>query len=299
MSNIVIGIIAGSIVALISFILGLFGNIWYGNYQEKRQRQSKALKRHFTELEEQYIKKTSDFLSNFSNQNGRLTYYNTDAQYTIDAAQTSWPTNDLNKNFNCFRAHFTTTAEELLKLEKQVKTNNENNKAFNTEIAASLEQKSSIPVSDYFKKANLQVPFFSPSIITFIRLSYMEHMRVQAGNQEVDDMNFNFHEAVNSPSQKDTNAWLVELKDGRHLAKVNNTGEAETCKKALIEIAEDAELVRKGQSLYTSAEELKNWAETLSHHLYLTSEQYSKFGKLLKRKRDCPTCKLIFEEQKL
>jgi len=295
-NNLVIGLISGAIIAVVAFVLGLLGQIWYGRYEETRKRQSEALKKHFTDLEEQYIKPTSEFLSNFSNQNGRLTYYNTDAQYSIDAAQTSWPTNDLDKNFDCFKAHFTTTADELLKLEKQVKINNEKNKAFNAEITASLEEKSSITVSDWFKKANLKEPFFSPSIITFIRLSYMEHMQIQSGDKEVDDLNFNFHEAVCSPSQKDNNAWLVKLKDGRHIAKVNNTDEAETCKKALIEVAEDIELVRKGQSLYTSAEALKNGAENLSQHFYLICEQHEKFGKALKKKKSCPTCKLIFEE---
>jgi hypothetical protein len=294
MSEIVIGIIAGSIVALISFMLGLFGNMWYGNYQENRQRKNEALKKHFSDLEEQYIKPASEFLANISNQEGRLTFYNIHSQYSVDAAQTSWPTSASDKNFDSFKAHFSTTADELLKLETQVKINNEKNKAFNAEVVASLEEKTGIPVRDYFKKAKLNVPFFYQSIITFIRLSYMEHMRIQTGDKEDDDLNFNFHEVIYSPSQQDNNAGLITLKDGRHIAVVNNKDEAETCKKALIEVAENIELVEKGQSLYTSAEALKDAVENLSHHLYLICEQYSKFGKLLKRKKGCPTCKLIF-----
>ena len=289
-----------TIIPVFTFILGLLGKIfydmWHDNYIEKKRVCKESLQKHFSDLEEQYIKPTSEFLSNFSNQDGRLTYFNTKAQYSVDAAQTSWPTNDLDKNFNCFKAHFSTAANELLKLETQVKINNEKNKAFNAEIAALLEEKSSVPVSDYFKKAKLNVPFFSQSIITFIRLSYMEYLRIQSGDKEVNDQIFNFHEVIYSPSQEDKNTLVVGLKDGRHLAKVNNMNEAEICKKALIEIAEDTELMIKGQTLYRSANVLKNWAENLSQNFYVICEHHSKFGKALKKKKDCPVCKLIFEE---
>ena len=292
-SNLVIGLVSGAIIAIVSFALGLFGQIWYGRYQETRQRRSEALKKHFEELEEQYIKPTSEFLWNISNENGRLTYYNTEAQYTIDAAQTSWPTNELNNNFDCFKVHFAIAANELLKLEKEIKLNNDKNKAFNAEIVSSLENKSNIQVSDYFKKSHLKVPCFSHFVITFIRMSYMEYLRIQSGDKNVDDQLFNFHEVVYSPSQQDNNIVVVGLKDGRELAKVNNAEEAETCKKALIEIAEDVDLMKNGQVLYTRAEELKNSSKNLAKSFDTICEIYGKFGTVLKKNKKCPTCKLI------
>jgi hypothetical protein len=294
MSNIVVGIIAGSVVALISFALGLFGNMWYANYQENKQRKNEALKKHFEELEEQFIKPASDFLSNFSNKEGVLAYFNPERQYSIDASHTTWPTNNKEQNFSCFKAHFTGTADEILRLEKLVKKNNDANTAFNAEIVALLEQKSGVPVRDYSKKANLKVPFFSPLIIAFIRFSYMEHMRMPLSDKKVDEPKFNFNEVVYSPII--VNIIKVRLKDGRDLAEVNNVNEAEACKKALITISEDINLGMRGRRLYRDTEFLKKWAANLSQNLDIICEQHSKFGKVLKKKKDCPICKLIFEE---
>lgn len=285
MSDIVVGIIAGSIVSLISFALGLFGNIWYSSYQENRQRHNEALKQHFADLKEQYIVPTRAFLSNLSNQFGRLLYFNTDEQYSIDAAKTSWPTNDSDQNFECFKAHFASTADKLLKLEKEVNISNEKNQAFNNEISALLMEKTCTSDSDEFK-----------DIIKYMRLAYVEKMRREVTTKDAGELMFNFHEVVYSPNPLNKNALIVRLKDGRHLATVNSANEAEKFKKALIEVAEDIELVRRGQTLYRDAETLESGARSLSQQFYLTCEQYGKFGKRLKKKKNCLTCKLIFEE---
>jgi len=292
MSNIVIGIIAGSIVALIAFILGLFGNIWYDRYQENRQRQNRALRKHFTDLEEQYIKPTSEFLSNFSNQCGILTYCNTDAQYSIDAALTSWPTNDLDKNFNCFKEHFSTEASEISGLREQIVINNTNNKSFNKELGNLLEKRSDIPVKDYFKKSHLEKPFFPHSILLLLRLSYNEIVEIVQGLREKNEFTFDFRQA--SFTRKEDNHWLLQL-EGRELAQVASEAEAELCKRALIELMETDDLQVKGQNLYREAETLKDKAMNISNSLDLVCELFSQYGKSLKRKRACPVCKLIFE----
>lgn len=292
MSNIVIGIIAGSIVALISFILGLFGNIWYARYQENRQRQNKALKKHFTDLEKQYIKPTSEFLSNISNREGVLTYTNVEAQYSIDAIQTSWPMNNLNQDFICFKEHFSTEASEISGLREQIVINNTNNKSFNKELENLLEKRYHIPVKDYFKKSQLEKPFFSHSILSFFRLSYNEITEIVQGLREKNEFIFDFRQA--SLTRKEDNHWLLQL-EGRELAQVTSKAEAELCKRALIELMETADLQVKGQNLYREAETLKDKARNLSSGLDLVCEQFGQYGKLLKRKRTCPACKLIFE----
>jgi len=284
--------VVGSIVAIISLILGFLGTIWYAGYQENRQRKNEALKKHFTDLEEQYIKPTSEFLSNISNREGILTYTNIETQYSIDATQTSWPMNNLNQDFICFKEHFSTKASEISGLREQIVINNTNNKSFNKELENLLEKASHIPVKDYFKKSNLEKPFFSHSILSFLRLSYNEIAEIVQGLREKNEFIFDFREASFTP--KEDNHWLLQL-EGRELAQVTKKAEAELCKRALIELMETDDLQVKGQSLYREAETLKDKARSLSSDLDLACERFGQYGKLLKRKRTCPVCKLIFE----
>lgn len=292
MNQIVVGIIAGSIVSLSSFIIGLFGQIWYGKYQEKRQRQKEALRKHFADLAERYIVPTSAFLSNISNREGVLTYTNVAAQYSIDATQTSWPMNNLNQDFICFKEHFSTEASEISGLREQIVINNTNNKSFNKELENLLEKRSHIPVKDYFKKSHLEKPFFSHSILSFFRFSYNEIAEIVQGLREKNEFIFDFRQA--SFTRKEDNHWLLQL-EGKELAQVTNKAEAELCKRALIELMETDDLQVKGQNLYREAETLKDKARNLSSGLDLVCEQFGQYGKLLKRKRTCPVCKLIFE----
>jgi len=292
LNNIVIGIIAGSIVALISFILGLFGNIWYAHYQESRHRKNESQKKHFEDLEKRYIVPTDEFLSNISNSEGILTYTNVEAQYSIDASQTSWPINNLNQDFICFKEHFRTEAIEISGLREEIVFNNNDNRSFNKELENLLEKRSHIPVKDYFKKSHLEKPFFSPSIVSFLRFSYNQIAEIVQELIEKTEFTFDFRHA--SFTLKDNNCWLLQL-DGRELAQVNNEAEAELCKKALIELMDNYDLQLKGQDLYRDAEMLKDKARKLSSSLELVCEQFGQYGKLLKRKKTCPVCKLIFE----
>jgi len=282
-----------TIIPVITFILGLLGKIfydlWHDNYVEKKRLRKESLKKHFTDLEEQYIKPTSEFLSNFSNQCGILTYHNTDAQYSNDAAQISWPTNDLDKNFNCFKEHFSTEASEISGLREQIVINNTNNKSFNKELENLLEKRSDISVKDYFKKSHLEKPFFSHSILLLLRLSYNE---IVQGLGEKNEFTFDFRQA--SFTRKEDNHWLLQL-EGRELAQVTSKAEAESCKRALIELMETNNLQVKGQNLYREAETLKDKARNASSSLDLVCELFGQYGKSLKRKRACPVCKLIFE----
>jgi hypothetical protein len=283
-----------TLIPVFTFILGLVGKIVYDLWRDSTQRRNEALKIHFRELEEQYIKPASEFLNCISNHDGILEYYDTDGQYTIDATKTSlWPTYNLSDNFTCFRVHFAHTANKLLSLEKEVKLNNEKNGALNAEITSLLEEKSGIQVRDYTKESNLTVPFFSPLIVTFMRLSYWEILDIHTGYKRVDDQRFNFREVKYSSSQQDNSILGVTLKDGRELAKVNNADEAEKCRKALVEIAEDTELTRKGQVLYRQAEVLVDSSRNLSKRLGTICEIYGKFGSVLRKNKECSICNLI------
>jgi len=75
-----------TLIPVFTFILGLVGKIAYDLFRDKHiantQRRKKALETHFAELEEQYIKPTSEFLSHISKGDGRLTYYNEKALST-------------------------------------------------------------------------------------------------------------------------------------------------------------------------------------------------------------------------
>lgn len=286
--------IGASITSVISFILGLVGHIFYGKLQGKHNRQNEALKKHFADLAERYIKPTSGFLSNISNQAGVLKYTNVDAQYSIDASQTSWPTNNVNQDFICFKEHFPAEASEISELKEQIVNNNASNKTFNSDLENLLEKKSSTPVKNYFKKSNLPLPFFEVSILLFLRLSYREIEEIESGYKEDDDYLFNFQQTECLPDPQKGDSWLVQLK-GRGLAKVRNNNEAEICKQTLIELTYNSELQSESQRLHKEAESLKIKATGLSNNLHLICEQHEKFGRALKRKRNCPVCNLIFE----
>jgi hypothetical protein len=289
--------LTGSIVALVSFALGLSGKIiydfWHDNHVDKTQRQKEALKTHFSDLQKNYIKPTSDFLWNISNQNGILISDMDETHDSIDLDQTTWPINSIDRYYQCFKSHFPREANILLELEKDVKKINSDNREANKELSSLLVNKTKIPIYDYNKRIDPNIASFYSLIITFIRFSLSEQVKKPSNELELYQPKFDFREVTFSQNNINSNKLEVCLKDGRVLAEVNNIEEANTCKNALIEITKDTALALKTNFNNSIANSQKTLIKSISNEFDQICEIYGKFGSILKKKRGCPICKLI------
>lgn len=287
-SNLMIGLISGAIIAIVSFVLGLLGQLWYGRIQETRQRRIEALKKHFTQLQEQYIKHTSEFLANVSVQDGILF-----SNHEMDLSKTAWPINEYT-GFPSFKVHFPIEANGLLKLKTTIEDSNEKNSSLNSELALSLTNKSNIPIRDY--ALGQSISKFYPIVITFLRFSFLEKLRLKSGDLGFGKQKYNFNEIKIFKTQywiNNINLFEIRLKDDRALAEVETTEQLETCRKALIEISEDNTFAQKVELLDELAKSQKKSLTDLSSSLNTICEIYGNFGSILKKKKPCPTCELI------
>jgi rubrerythrin len=82
---------------------------------------------------------------------------------------------------------------------------------------------------------------------------------------------------------------------GAIYAEVTTVAEATSFKDAMIELMESSQLQEEMRDIYSEAGQLENVSRSLARILDFTCDQYGKYGKLLKRKKDCPVCQVIYE----
>ncbi len=285
-----------TIIPVITFAAGLLGkpvyDLWRDNYVEKRQRRKDALKHHFTQLNEKYIKPTSDFLFNVSLQNGVIFTDGNEASSSIDMAEATWPTVD-KLLFYCFKQHFPKEAKMLLSLEKDVKKNNEDNNKLNLKIVSLIEEKSKIIVNNFNKKDASNISYFNPFIVTFLRWSLLEFQRTKKSMSNPNSRKYDFRDIVVSPNNVNSSKFDIKLKDGRQFAIVNDPTEVDNCKQTLIEISEDDNLSLRTKVLDLIAGSTKDLLKSLSYDLDNIYDMYLNFGSILKKKNKCPICEKI------
>ncbi len=285
MSNIVIGIIAGSVVALISFILGLFGQIWYGKHQEKSNRRKDALKKHFEDLEVNAIKPISKILGRVTNSDGTLWERGESSSYSL---KDNWPTKDFETGeFLNFKLHFPNQADTMVKLINDVDNHNKTCVSFDAKIKKNLEKKTGLPVRDK------GLPFIEDNVPIYLHQT-LYHLAVKKLEGDTRSTTYyDFREA--EIKDKNDSLWVTTKGPGAIYAKLTNMAEATSFKSAIIELMESPQLQKEMYDIYTEARLLEIVSRYCASVLEFTCDQHDKYGKLLKRKRDCPICKVIFE----
>lgn len=278
MSDIVVGIIAGSIVALIAFIFGLFGQIWYGKYQEKRQKQKEALKNHFSDLEQFIIKPLIESLENTHDRRGYIIYVNR-AKHDINIHKTKWPIRIDSDKFIEFKAHFPNHANKITALVNSAHKHNRAQESFDAQLIRLLRERVAKNEPVYEDVAS-QVLRYGLHAIYMEGIEKLEYVQ--------DTLNFEKVEIEN-------NIWRVRSSMG-HFAELPTEEEACDVINEIPNIITKSTLLNNMKDIIINTETLLEKAKELISTSKFIIEQYTKYGYLLKRKKDCPTCKLIFEE---
>jgi len=285
--------ITGSIVAIISFILGLFGNIWYARYQENRQRQIKGLKKHYYNDLNKFVKSLAEQFRGTYNDLGRITTLIRDEKgeplysSASDNTNVSWP---YFKGGNApeFTSHFAKQAEECDKCINEVISHNEKLKEFEEELSTLLNKK--INLQSIAKRFNSRIP-------QFLREELCEIVKERKSIKEKGKRSSFLDRPADWGIIKiiDTKGGFVVTTPDKSWIETTSKANATNFGRVLSEILNSEELSVQMRKFFREATKLKAKAQNIARQLNTINRQYSEFGKTLKRKRKCPTCKLIFE----
>lgn len=283
MSDIVIGIIAGSIVALVSFVLGLFGNMWYGHYQEKRHRVSEALRNHFRLLEEKVIQPIVETLWKLKYSHGEI---------SLDGQGRHWSPDDIKIELfyetelhNSFRTHFKDFTNQIINVEKEVNNHNEQYDNFVHEIDAEITAKTGL---NYGRKA----PCLYPEIFGY----FIKTLFDKANNSR---LSYDFIGAT--VLQKGNDIWTLccrSLDGSLHdFALFVSEQQGEECKDNLVGLLESQELLIKALKIGIDGISLNTKTLRLGAALDTMCWEYTILGKTLKKVDECQYCKVIFGKE--
>lgn len=297
MSDIVIGIIAGSIVALISFILGLFGQIWYGRLQEKRQRQHNSLKQHFLDLNEKTITPLISQLETLQNDLGEISFGG-QGRY--------WSPHDmkflprvLTEDWRVFSLHFPAQAATIDSLVDQI---NNHNKEFDELIKLLEAHLNKIyPLARSIKEP----PFLTGELLGFMRTTIFQAARKEYAlefNEDTFEIIDNYpitHDFNKSSIVKENEYWLLvntPKGNGMKYAILTSKEEAEYCMKSLVALQNSPEFLQEAYKLFEYANLIMGRNRLVADSLAFLRQCYKELGKTLKRVKSCPFCRVIYEE---
>jgi hypothetical protein len=89
--------------------------------------------------------------------------------------------------------------------------------------------------------------------------------------------------------------WITTEEPGAVYAKVTTEEEANSFKNGITELMESTSLLKEMTEIYLEAQRLENESRSLASLLDFICDQHDKYGTLLKRKKECPVCKVIFD----
>jgi len=284
MSNIVVGIIAGSIVAVISFIIGLFGQIWYGRFQEKQRKRTESLKNHFLRLNGNVITPLMTKLQSLKNDRGEISQ---------DGKGRHWGTDDANisldlKDWNSFSLHFENTAETVQRIIEEINTHNKEYDSYISKLTEKLN-----------KIRPLHSNFITPSIFSseLLRLS-METLSEMASNRFEKTSYPIIRDFREANVAQEGERWVLKSKFGTNYATSNSEANCEHYKKMLIDIQNSQNLQKMTYDLENNAVHLITKCSNIHSLLDFIRHSYEKLGKTLDRVDECYYCQIIFGVRK-
>ncbi len=246
MSDIVVGIIAGSIVALISFVLGLIGNMWYSKLQEKHQEEKNAIRNHFSEIEAIIVSPLLQFIDGLQLRNGYLEATSImNLREMGDISNYPFPPKlalETRDEYDSFKAHFPRIEEKLQELIGKTLRHNETAKDFSDNIREHIESDSNLPP---IKPDNLPIQ----EGVMPMTIGYMLQNLycIALGHKPIYDFNKATSEVINS-------FWMLRVGDtGFAIVSKENF---ENCKSSFIKIQESTNLRSTALEINGSANQI-------------------------------------------
>jgi len=290
MSDIVIGIIAGSIVALISFALGLLGQTWYGKLQEKRQQQRNALKHHFLDLNKKTItplilqfKKLENHLGEISD-GGQDRYWGShDIRSFLNVLEIDW---------EVFSLHFPKQAVTIDSLIDRINDHNKESDKLIELLEGHLNK--IYPLTRSIKEP----PFLNGELLGFLRTTIFQIARNEYGyTNSIYPVTHDFNAAS---IVKENEYWaLVNTPKGNRVkyAVLTTQEETENCKKSLVALQNSLEFQEKAYLLFENANMIMGNIRLIVDSLVFLRQCYIELGKTLEHLENRPFCQVIFEER--
>lgn len=276
--------IAGAVISILSLILGFVANILYENRREKKKIRNESLRNHFQRLEVDAIKPISDIICRVTNSRGTLWARGEDSFYSLGY---NWPTKDFEMGeFSNFKLHFPNQADAVTKLINKVDKHNEDCRSFIGELKELIEEKTHVPVVE-----GKQPPFLSANVPVYVGDTLYKLALKKLSGKETANLEYDFSKAR---IDKKPDFWQLRT-DVTVYGHLSTEEQASLCKQSLIELTDSAPLIEKMRDIYSEAQWLESGARGLARILDFTCDQHDKYGKLLKRKKACPVCQVIFE----
>ncbi len=278
------------ISVFVGAVIGIFGNMWYGNYQDKRRRQIEGLKNHFIDLETNVIRKIIESLENTYNNQGYIYVTRQAAEetgYTTDIRQphSYWPMRELESGkFIEFQFHFPNQAHEIIELKNSAYKHNESLDSFDKKLEQLIKEKVG---------GTCEIYNAAPRIIRYILNEIVKAKSEE--DEEINEIKDRLRFEVSPPIyEKGNTLWRVGSSMGLY-AQTSNEEEAISLKNQISELIESSSLLEQIEKILVEANKIVNAATGNVSILNIITEKYSKYSKSLKQKKDCTTCKLIFD----
>jgi hypothetical protein len=279
-----------SLIPVVTFVLGLLVkvvyDVWRDRYLEKRGSQTKGLTLHYSELNK-IISKIEIQLNGTSNDWGLLYTTIDKGDEDIEHMPTeyfSWPFFKGGDEPE-LKSHFPREAEDCDKLLDLIQKHNDGVYEFDKKLLKTLNQVFEID------KSNSELGVEDASAIREIICQFVkEKLGMTKKNpmllSPISNHTLKYTENPNgSFSITIYNICLVNLSDKSTLTKYI---------KSFSEILDSKSIFEDIKTIFLDAKDIDAKVTNIASRFTAIRRQYSEFGKKLMRKRDCPTCRLIF-----
>jgi hypothetical protein len=235
-------------------------------------------------LEVDAIKPMSNIMCRVTNSDGTLWERGESSFYSLGY---NWPTRDFETGeFLNFKLHFPSQADTAIKLMNRMDKHNGDCQSFIDKLKESIEAKTLIPVVE-----GKQPPFLCSNVPVYVVRTLCQLALKKLSGKETADLEYDFSKAR---IDKKSDLWQLRT-NGTVYGHLSTEEQANLCKQSLIELTDSAPLIEKMRDIYSEARWLESGARGLARILDFICDQHDKYGKLLKRKKACPVCQVIFE----
>lgn len=287
--------IINTLIPVFTFILGLLGKLvydfWHDNYVERKKRREKSLFNHYNNIDNVISQLENKLISTRNNLGQIVTTAKIDddqgGETTIemDISNPSWSYFQ-GENSTEFLVHFPKQRDSVSSFLTDALTHNENLIKFEQELYSDLSK--SIDLNTTSVRISTRLPKILREELCIIVKESKETKR----------------DGLDSDISKDlVGRNQIIKREGKF--QVHSTGrffietEQEQTAKDFIDnlkkIQDSDTLVLKMNEFYENATKISRKAQILVRQLKTIRKQYLEFGKILKRKKECPTCKLIYD----
>ena len=278
--------VTGSLVAIISFVLGLSGKIiydfWHDNHIEKKEQRKEAMKNHFELLSKKVIypmisqfKEIHNYWGELSPSGGGRHWSHEDIHLILNV-----PSED----FKIFALHF---SDYSLLIRNLIKKMNEHNSQFDKYIDTlrsqlnSIHPLSTIPLNSSFLYAELT----GNLRMTLFQIAHNKYHDIEI--QPTHDFN-------EAKIIKEGNYWiLTNPHESVGYARLTTQEEALACKTRLSELQNSTELILTALELSSQAETIEQSFPQMVSFLEFILEYHTSLKNIMGKNKKCMYCQAI------